>query len=135
MSSQEVPRAAQQERSILSGIEAGFEFNRKNFDNPALEWRRLFSEVLGTFLLVLAGAGGGVVNAVSNGIMPKIINVNFFAMDGWLKGKIFMVSLVFQFFCSHSMTRIVPPVSGKEISIFDGFHWQAPLPPEWQGRG
>jgi aquaporin Z len=71
MSSQEVPRAAQQERSILSGIESGFEFNRKNFDNPALEWRRLFSEVLGTFLLVLAGAGGGVVNAVSNGQISR----------------------------------------------------------------
>ena len=71
MSSQEVPRAAQQERSILSGIEAGFEFNRRNFDNPALEWRRLFSEVLGTFLLVLAGAGGGVVNAVSNGQISR----------------------------------------------------------------
>jgi aquaporin Z len=71
MSSQEVPRAAQQERSILYGIEAGFEFNRRNFDNPALEWRRLFSEVLGTFLLVLAGAGGGVVNAVSNGQISR----------------------------------------------------------------
>jgi aquaporin Z len=71
MSSQEVPRAAQQERSILSGIEAGFEFNRRNFDDPALEWRRLFSEVLGTFLLVLAGAGGGVVNAVSNGQISR----------------------------------------------------------------
>ena len=70
MSSQEVPRA-QQEPSILSGIEAGFEFNRRNFDNPALEWRRLFSEILGTFLLVLAGAGGGVVNAVSNGQISR----------------------------------------------------------------
>jgi hypothetical protein len=28
-----------------------------DFDNPALEWRRLFSEILGTFLLVLAGVG------------------------------------------------------------------------------
>jgi aquaporin Z len=71
MSSQEVPRAAQQERSILSGIEAGFEFNRRNFDNPALEWRRLFSEVLGTFLLVLVAAGGGTINAVSNGQISR----------------------------------------------------------------
>jgi aquaporin Z len=70
MSSPEVSRN-QQEHSILSGIEAGFEFNRRNFDNPALEWRRLFSEVLGTFLLVIAGAGGGVVNAVSNGQISR----------------------------------------------------------------
>jgi len=70
MSSQKVSRD-RQEPAILSGIEAGFEFNRRNFDNPALEWRRLFSEVLGTFLLVIAGAGGGVVNAVSNGQISR----------------------------------------------------------------
>jgi aquaporin Z len=39
-----------------------------DFDDPTLEGRRLFSELLGTFLLVLAGAGAGVVNAVSGGI-------------------------------------------------------------------
>jgi aquaporin Z len=39
-----------------------------DFDDPALEWRRLFSEVLGTFLLVLAGAGAVVVGAVAGGI-------------------------------------------------------------------
>jgi len=66
MSSQKVS-GEQQEHSILSGIEAGFEFNRRNFDNPAFEWRRLFSEVLGTFLLVIVAAGGGTINAVSNG--------------------------------------------------------------------
>ena len=70
MSSQKVS-GEQQEPSILSGLEAGFEFNRRNFDNPALEWRRLFSELLGTFLLVLVGAGGGVVNAVSNGQISR----------------------------------------------------------------
>ncbi len=36
------------------------------FDDPALESRRLFAEALGTFLLVLAGAGAGVVSAVSH---------------------------------------------------------------------
>jgi len=66
MSSQKVS-GEQQEPSILSGLEAGFEFNRKNFDNPALEWRRLFSELLGTFLLVLVAAGGGTINGYSNG--------------------------------------------------------------------
>jgi len=38
-----------------------------HFDDPAYRWRRLFSELLGTFLLVLAAAGGPVVNAVSHG--------------------------------------------------------------------
>src|SRR3954454_8265618 len=32
----------------------------RDFDDPALEWRRLFSELLGTFLLVIVGAGGAV---------------------------------------------------------------------------
>jgi aquaporin Z len=69
MSSQEVSRN-QQARSILTPLES-LEFTRRNFDNPALEWRRLFSEILGTFLLVLVGAGGGVVNAVSNGQISR----------------------------------------------------------------
>ena len=30
-----------------------------NFGDPHQEWRRLFSELLGTFVLVLAGRGGG----------------------------------------------------------------------------
>jgi aquaporin Z len=42
-----------------------------DFDDPAQEWRRLFSEILGTFMLVLAGAGGAVVNAVSHGAISR----------------------------------------------------------------
>ena len=34
-----------------------------DFDDASLEWRRLFSELLGTFFLVLVGAGGAVVGA------------------------------------------------------------------------
>jgi aquaporin Z len=41
------------------------------FDDPALEWRRLFSELLGTFMLVMAGAGATVVNAVSHGEISR----------------------------------------------------------------
>jgi aquaporin Z len=61
----------QQSHSVLDSLTRGLEFTQRNFDNPALEWRRLFSEVLGTFLLVLVGAGGGVVNAVSNGAISR----------------------------------------------------------------
>jgi hypothetical protein len=39
-----------------------------DFDDPSLEWRRLFAEVLGTFLLVLAGAGAVVVGTVTGGV-------------------------------------------------------------------
>jgi aquaporin Z len=38
-----------------------------DFLDDSLEWRRLLSEIWGTFLLVLVAAGGGVVGAFSNG--------------------------------------------------------------------
>lgn len=37
--------------------------SRLDFDKGSLEWRRLFSELFGTFLLVFAAAGSSVVNA------------------------------------------------------------------------
>jgi aquaporin Z len=37
--------------------------SRQDFDDPRREWRRLFSELLGTFALVLAAAGGGLLHA------------------------------------------------------------------------
>ena len=37
------------------------------FDDSRLEYRRLFSEVWGTFLLVLVAAGGGVIGATAYG--------------------------------------------------------------------
>jgi aquaporin Z len=48
------PRARQ-----LLALEFG---SRDEFDDPALEWRRLFSEMLGTFMLVLVAAGGGILH-------------------------------------------------------------------------
>jgi aquaporin Z len=35
--------------------------DRQDFDDPKLEYRRLFSELLGTFALVLVAAGGGIM--------------------------------------------------------------------------
>lgn len=69
MSSQGVSRE-QQAQSILGSL-ASLEFTSRNFDNPAYEWRRLFSEILGTFLLVIVGAGAGTINAVSNGAISR----------------------------------------------------------------
>jgi aquaporin Z len=51
----------------LLAVEAG----GHDFDNPRLEWRRLFSEFLGTFMLVAVGAGAGVVDAVSHGEISR----------------------------------------------------------------
>jgi aquaporin Z len=37
--------------------------SRDEFEDPGLEYRRLFSELLGTFMLVLVAAGGGILHA------------------------------------------------------------------------
>jgi len=67
-----VERAAT--RTQGRSLEAIFELESpsgRDFDNPRHEWRRLFSEILGTFFLVLVGAGGGVVGAFSNGAIER----------------------------------------------------------------
>src|SRR5215510_8046323 len=45
---------ARYEQSVLARI--------RDFRDPRQEWRRLFSEVLGTFFLVLVAAGGGMMS-------------------------------------------------------------------------
>jgi aquaporin Z len=37
--------------------------SRDDFDDPSLAYRRLFGELLGTFMLVLVAAGGGILHA------------------------------------------------------------------------
>lgn len=44
---------------------------RGKYDPVLLQWRRLFAELFGTFLLVLAGAGAPVVGAVSHGEVSR----------------------------------------------------------------
>jgi aquaporin Z len=48
--------------SQLLALEFG---SKAEFDDPRLEWRRLFSEMLGTFLLVMVAAGGSIVHALA----------------------------------------------------------------------
>ncbi len=52
-----MPGAADVAAEAISRVEAIFD----NFADPSQEWRRLFSELLGTFFLVLVAAGGGVM--------------------------------------------------------------------------
>ena len=40
-----------------------------DFNDPHQEWRRLFSELLGTFFLVLAAAGGGMMGHAFPGVI------------------------------------------------------------------
>lgn len=43
----------------------------RDFTSRDGEWRRLVAELVGTFLLVLVGAGGGVVGALSGGAVGR----------------------------------------------------------------
>jgi aquaporin Z len=48
----------------------------RDFDDLSNEWRRLFAEVLGTFLLVLAAAGGPAIAAYSHGAVSRVAYVS-----------------------------------------------------------
>ena len=52
---------ARYEQSIMDRI--------TDFNDPRQEWRRLFSELLGTFFLVLAAAGGGMMSQAFPGVI------------------------------------------------------------------
>ena len=47
---------------ILSWIDKDITGPMRDFQNPDQEWRRLFSELYGTFLLVIVAAGGGMMS-------------------------------------------------------------------------
>lgn len=50
--------------------------HRYDFWDSSYEWRRIFSEVFGTFLLVTVAAGGGIVNAKFGGhVVPGPVRV------------------------------------------------------------
>ncbi|MET0750476.1 MAG: aquaporin [Solirubrobacterales bacterium] len=53
-------RVAEQDQRVRHRLELEFG-SREHWDDPKLEWRRLFSELFGTFLLVLVAAGGGIL--------------------------------------------------------------------------
>ena len=49
------------ETDVLSWIDRDIREPMANFQDPRQEWRRLFSELYGTFLLVLVAGGGGMM--------------------------------------------------------------------------
>src|SRR5215510_9186443 len=54
-------RFEQAERGVLGWIDRDITGPMADFQDPSQEWRRLFSEFYGTFLLVLVAAGGGMM--------------------------------------------------------------------------
>jgi aquaporin Z len=54
---------ARYEQSVIDRI--------ADFNDPHQEWRRLFSELFGTFLLVLVAAGGGMMGHAFPGVITR----------------------------------------------------------------
>src|SRR5271156_836650 len=63
---QEVPQLgpiARYEQEVIQRVQ--------DFNDPRQEWRRIFSEVLGTFFLVLVAAGGGMMGHAFPGTISR----------------------------------------------------------------
>jgi len=58
-------------RGPLARYEQGVIDRINNFNDPRQEWRRLCSELLGTFLLVLVAAGGGMMGHAFPGVISR----------------------------------------------------------------
>ena len=56
-------RSARYEQEVIDRI--------ADFNDPHQEWRRLFSELLGTFFLVLVAAGGGMMGHAFPGVISR----------------------------------------------------------------
>jgi aquaporin Z len=57
--------------SELGVVEQNILLRIQNFDDPRQEWRRLFSELYGTFLLVIVAAGGGMMSQAFPGVISR----------------------------------------------------------------
>jgi len=86
----------------------------RDFHDLSFEWRRLFSEVLGTFLLVLAAAGAPVVDARSHGQVP---------LDAQVVAPALMVMAVIYFMGTVSGAHLNPAVS-LSFALRGNFPWR-----------
>jgi aquaporin Z len=57
--------------SELGAVEQNILLRIQDFEDPRQEWRRLFSELYGTFLLVIVAAGGGMMSQAFPGVISR----------------------------------------------------------------
>src|SRR3954453_14210467 len=75
-------------------VERGVRERIEDFHDPRQEWRRLFSELFGTFLLVLVAAGGGLMSQAFPGTVtpaaavtaPRLVVVAIILFMGKVSG-------------------------------------------------
>lgn len=66
-------------------LEADAKARINNFNDPKQEWRRMIAEFVGTYFLVMAAAGGGMVGAhypgsIAPGMVPVMIGLTILAV-------------------------------------------------------
>jgi aquaporin Z len=86
----------------------------RDFHDLTYEWRRLFSELFGTFLLVLVAAGGAVVNARSHGAVP---------LDARVVAPGLMVMAIIYFMGTVSGAHLNPAVT-LSFALRGDFPWR-----------
>lgn len=84
------------------------------FADPSQEWRRLIAEFVGTFLLVVVAAGGGVINAYSKGDIARAAAVTAPAL---------MVVAIILFMGAVSGAHLNPAVS-VAFALRGDFPWR-----------
>jgi len=86
----------------------------RNFHDLRYEWRRLFAEVFGTFLLVLVAAGAPVVDARSHGQVP---------LDAQVIAPALMVMAIIYFMGTVSGAHLNPAVT-ISFALRGNFPWK-----------
>lgn len=86
----------------------------RNFNDLSYEWRRIFAEMLGTFLLVLVAAGAPVVDAWSHGQVP---------LDAQVVAPALMVMAIIYFMGTISGAHLNPAVS-ISFALRGHFPWR-----------
>jgi len=100
---------------LLRGEPAGLRTAwTRDFHDLHHEWRRLFAELLGTFLLVMVAAGGAVVDVRSHGLVP---------LDAQVVAPGLMVMAVIYFMGSVSGAHLNPAVTFA-FALRGNFPWK-----------
>ena len=70
------------ESGVLGWIDRDITEPMANFQDPKQEWRRLFSELYGTFLLVIVAAGGGMMGEAFPNTITRVCGGGGAGVDG-----------------------------------------------------